>query len=327
MSFLTTLPRDRYKSDAFAAFDPTGGDFVPGTAQAMAWVSQLAYETADPAKIASIARDWAMTIPAGGIISEEVATVLPKSSTQLLVTTRDSVVIVSFAGTDPLVLADWITDFDFGVTSVGSANGYTAAAQAVWPRIQSVLQGAIAEMPIFVTGHSLGGALAVLTAQRLHAARPGRVRAVYTFGMPRTGNPSFASGYDQALGSRTYRFVHGEDVVPTVAPSFFGFRHVGRLLHCARLGKFDVNALALLGSDEPQFVKGISNQLKGFLHGPLSKVTSLVTRYKLAAALTVGMGPAGMRTDPGGIAIELLPPPLRDHMPDRYIGATSVAVH
>jgi len=28
-----------------------------------------------------------------------------------------------------------------------------------------------------------------------------------------------------------------------------------------------------------------------------------------------------MRTDPGGIQIELLPLRLRDHMPDRYIGA------
>jgi hypothetical protein len=28
-----------------------------------------------------------------------------------------------------------------------------------------------------------------------------------------------------------------------------------------------------------------------------------------------------MRTDPGGILIEMLPPRLRDHMPDRYIGA------
>jgi hypothetical protein len=28
-----------------------------------------------------------------------------------------------------------------------------------------------------------------------------------------------------------------------------------------------------------------------------------------------------MCTDPGGIVIELLPPRLRDHMPDRYISA------
>jgi hypothetical protein len=32
-----------------------------------------------------------------------------------------------------------------------------------------------------------------------------------------------------------------------------------------------------------------------------------------------GAGPAGVRTDVAGLVIELLPPRLRDHMPDRYI--------
>jgi hypothetical protein len=41
----------------------------------------------------------------------------------------------------------------------------------------------------------------------------------------------------------------------------------------------------------------------------------------VAALLALGQGPPGARTDSGGIAIELLPPRLRDHMTDRYIGA------
>jgi hypothetical protein len=45
-------------------------------------------------------------------------------------------------------------------------------------------------------------------------------------------------------------------------------------------------------------------------------------RAKLAAALALGRW-TGLPAhgSPGGIVIELLPPPLRDHMPDRYIGA------
>ena len=39
-------------------------------------------------------------------------------------------------------------------------------------------------------------------------------------------------------------------------------------------------------------------------------------------ALALGIGSTGMRADPGGLVIELLRPPLRDHMPDRYIEAT-----
>jgi hypothetical protein len=31
-------------------------------------------------------------------------------------------------------------------------------------------------------------------------------------------------------------------------------------------------------------------------------------------------GPFARRSDPAGIVIELLPLPVRDHLPDRYIG-------
>jgi hypothetical protein len=56
------------------------------------------------------------------------------------------------------------------------------------------------------------------------------------------------------------------------------------------------------------------------LSDPLSPAATALDRLKIAARLVFGRGPAGMRTDPGGIAIELLPLRLRDHMPDRYIG-------
>ena len=49
---------------------------------------------------------------------------------------------------------------------------------------------------------------------------------------------------------------------------------------------------------------------------------SITARLKIVAALALGTGPSGMRGDPGGLLIELLPPPLRDHMPDRYVEAT-----
>src|SRR4051794_21223008 len=61
MSFLTTLPRERYSPAAFDQFDAASGDFKLGTAKAMAWACQLAYETADPGKIDSIADSWKCT--------------------------------------------------------------------------------------------------------------------------------------------------------------------------------------------------------------------------------------------------------------------------
>ena len=326
MSFLTMLPRSLYKPHAFKGFKPGLSDFDMGVAHAMAWMCQLAYETVDKSKIESVAGEWKpLIIPANGIISKDVVTVLPMSSTQLIVGVCDGAAIIAFAGTDPLALVDWITDFDIRRTKAGMANGFATAAQSVWNEIDALFQAPPFQgLPVFLTGHSLGGALAVLTAQHINISRPGTVRAVYTFGMPRTGDDSFKSGYNPVLGSRTYRLVHADDLVPTVPPSFLqNARHVGRMLRCDRLKRFGAQAPASMDSDDPQFVDGITKELTALNLGPLSGVMSATHRAKLVAALVLGMGPAGMRTDPAGILIETLPPRLRDHMPDRYIAATT----
>jgi len=139
--------------------------------------------------------------------------------------------------------------------------------------------------------------------------------------MPRPGSKAFADIYSQQLGTRTYRLVHGRDR-KSVAPTSFGFRHLGRVLHCERQGRFDqANLTSDTSSDFPPFVSGVAKDLWDHLHEPLSAVLSIAARIKLATALLTGMGPSNMRTDPGGILIEMLPPRLRDHMPDRYIGA------
>jgi hypothetical protein len=70
-----------------------------------------------------------------------------------------------------------------------------------------------------------------------------------------------------------------------------------------------------------QRVSGVAKELRDHLHGPFSAVLSIAARIKPAVALLTGMGPSNMRTDPGGILIEMPPPRLRDHMPDGYIGA------
>jgi hypothetical protein len=178
---------------------------------------------------------------------------------------------------------------------------------------------------VFVTGHSLGAALAALIAYRISVDSVADVGSVYTIGMPRPGRHAFAAAYDvQRLGMRTYRLVHGDDLVPTVAPSFLDFRHIGRYLHCERAAKLDAAQLAPdTGSDDPAFVAGISKELRGVWHSPAAAIVEQAQRLRLAAEMALGRVPPGTRTDAGGVAIELLPPRLRDHMPDRYIAALS----
>lgn len=63
--------------------------------------------------------------------------------------------------------------------------------------------------PVYYTGHSLGGALAVLTAS-LYAPH-----AVYTFGAPKIGNDEFLSSLKNI---NIYRLVNSKDIVTTIPP-------------------------------------------------------------------------------------------------------------
>jgi hypothetical protein len=332
MSFLTKLPAERYSTDAFKGFKG-GRDFDIGNATAMAWMSQLAYETDEPKKIGDILASFGLTLVDGGVIVRESKTVLPIASTHCFVARHPKAVIVAFAGTDPVSLANWISDFDAHLDEgAGTAEGYRVAVDVVWPDLKRLLGKCVPPGgKILVTGHSLGGALAALTAERInteliagHTELRGdeEVEAIYTFGMPRAGSQAFADLYNGHLGQRTYRLVHGEDIVPTVAPSELQFRHLGRFLRCPRQGKFDSAKLANdVSSDEPPFVAGAAKSFMEHLRPPLSAVGAALEQIKLAVALGAGVNIPNMRNDPGGIIIELLPPRLRDHMPDRYIDA------
>ena len=76
---------------------------------------------------------------------------------------------------------------------------------------------------IWLTGHSLGGALATLAAAHLG---PETIQGLYTFGCPRVGDAPFAS----VLPAQSYvRFVHRDDWVPTVPPGILGYVHAGAL--------------------------------------------------------------------------------------------------
>ena len=57
MSFLVELPQSEFDPHAFAQFAPSSG-FTGGNALAMAWMSQLAYETRLPDKVRAIGDLW-----------------------------------------------------------------------------------------------------------------------------------------------------------------------------------------------------------------------------------------------------------------------------
>src|SRR5262249_33460178 len=109
MSFLVEQPQDRFPEDAMDRLDTTAENFKLENAQAMMWMSQLAYETAHERKVNDILKSWNMTRLAFG--TNEPVTGLPAQSACFVVAEGHGATIVCFSGTDPLKIEDWIKDF------------------------------------------------------------------------------------------------------------------------------------------------------------------------------------------------------------------------
>lgn len=172
-------------------------------------------------------------------LNHEVAPFEPVRSFDCLGTTavvlRSAVsAIVSFRGTE-LALDDWYTDarirrvrFAIGGVHLGGVHlGFREALAVVEDDVMAVLATPeLRDRPLWLTGHSLGGALAVLLAARLRVmGRP--IQGVYTFGQPRVGNYALAATLDQLLAGRHFRLVNGNDPVPRVPPKSLGYASSG----------------------------------------------------------------------------------------------------
>ena len=81
---------------------------------------------------------------------------------------------------------------------------------------------------VWVAGHSLGGALAVLFATYAKG-RGFNIAGVVSIGQPRVGKQQFVDAYTaMGLHNKTYRFVHRDDPIPMVPPESLGYRHAGQ---------------------------------------------------------------------------------------------------
>ncbi|XP_024370194.1 triacylglycerol lipase OBL1 [Physcomitrium patens] len=86
---------------------------------------------------------------------------------------------------------------------------------------------------LFITGHSLGGALASLYATMLHYTGQteiaSKIGAVYTFGQPLVGDQDFVNYANSKLKGKFFRVVYCNDVVPRVPfdDIVMAYKHIG----------------------------------------------------------------------------------------------------
>ncbi|WP_240941146.1 lipase family protein [Paenibacillus sp. HB172176] len=130
--------------------------------------------------------------------------------------------ILAFRGSGSAV--DWVSDFiaqqttyrsvrNAGQTHKGFTDIYTSARDSVF----SLLSQLSPDKPLFITGHSLGGALATLAALDIACNSPLSSPIVYTFGAPRVGDPKFVQLYNYSVGTH-WRFQNEFDIVPHLPP-------------------------------------------------------------------------------------------------------------
>ncbi|XP_068638486.1 triacylglycerol lipase OBL1-like [Aristolochia californica] len=175
-------------------------------------------------------------------------------------------VVVAFRGTEPFDANAWCTDIDFSwyeLPEIGKVHGGFMKAlglqkQGGWPKeaeqhnpprtfafyaIKEKLEEILErhkQARFVLTGHSLGGALAVLfpAILAIHGDEwmLERMDSVYTFGQPRVGDEKFGEFVMQHCfkGRRGYyRFVYSNDIVPRLPydDKTLLFKHFGTCLY------------------------------------------------------------------------------------------------
>jgi triacylglycerol lipase len=129
-----------------------------------------------------------------------------------------------FRGTDTKKSADKVTDLRTGIclskTNLPVHIGFNHTFNSMLPEIENFLNKNETSGVIHCIGHSLGGAIASLTADWISKNKSnlnGRIK-LYTFGAPRVGTHWFANSTTSTIGdTNMYRIYHRTDPVPMVA--------------------------------------------------------------------------------------------------------------
>lgn len=177
-------------------------------------------------------------------------------------------VIVAHEGTNASSLVAWLTDFEFAMdnldpnlfpgvpTSVLVHSGFAAAHARAAPEVLSAVNKTLSEHPgasVSITGHSLGGALALLESLFLPLHLPAETNfKTVTYGMPRVGNKAFADYVDahvtsQSGGTGLTHINNKKDIVPILPLRTMGFQHPSAEVHIQASEEWD----ACSGQENP----------------------------------------------------------------------------
>lgn len=278
-------PTEAY-TGPIAGFSPNAAKLTVGNAHFLARAADLAYEK-DNAKLVQQVQSWGMQAHLFESTNPDVTKSwkgkLTSPDTQGFIAADDNAVIVAFRGTEPTQPADIVTDLKFAKVADADYGrgeiheGFKAALDSIWDELLGKLtEYGNKKQPVWFTGHSLGGALAVLAAaryervvaaenaaakkelekiedemepdkhddaallgrrQQVVAKLRGRVAGAYTIGQPRVGDPGFVEDVEKRIGERHVRTINNRDIVPRVPLRSMDYDHSGTVLYLDEFGR------------------------------------------------------------------------------------------
>lgn len=135
-------------------------------------------------------------------------------------------------------LIDWLFNFWFRFTETpykesgtrkeikvhkGFYRSYLKAREIVLKQVKK-------DEKVFVYGQSLGAAIAMLAALDIKYNYPDKEVGLMTTGSPKLGNQEFVDSFLKRVPD-SLRYVYGGDIVTTLPPKFFGYKHINNETH------------------------------------------------------------------------------------------------
>ncbi|KAI3768348.1 hypothetical protein L2E82_18944 [Cichorium intybus] len=267
--------------------------------------------------------------------------------------TRDyELICVSFRGTSPFSADDWCTDLNLSWYRLGNIGqvhmGFLKALGLqkkrercaslpeeieedehagntfAYYKIRQILRQKLDENKnsrFIVSGHSLGGALAVLFPAILAFHNEfellERLEGVYTFGQPRVGDKEFCRYMEDLLGVKRYfRFVYANDIIPRIPfdDSDFLFKHFG---YCYYFNSFYKGQVVNEEPNKNYF--SIKVIVPMYLNAVFELVRSFVLPYTFGRYYKEGILLLGVRL------FGLIVPGASAHCPQDYVNLTRLA--
>mgnify|MGYP003773995253 FL=1 len=146
---------------------------------------------------------------------------IDKRGAQCYVVSNKDEMVLCFRGTEPTELSDLGADLnafpDRGQIGGFVHNGFQNELEKVYDDIIKLVESKPKKKPLFITGHSLGGAMATIMASRIQR----QIKCLYTYGSPRVGSKKFI----EKCQFSHYRHVNNNDAVPRVPFAILGYMH------------------------------------------------------------------------------------------------------